>query len=60
MKRIPIALIATVVIVASIAINLDIWNQKRSQLFQKCIQNEPTDTVCDSCWQAIYHEESPF
>lgn len=33
---------------------------KKKKAFHKCIEQEPSDAVCDSCWKAIYHEPSPF
>jgi len=41
-------------IVCAISSNL------KAKAFQECIDKEPTDWVCDSCWQVIYHEPIPF
>ncbi len=32
----------------------------KKQLFNECINDEPSDAVCDSCYFAIYGEYSGF
>jgi hypothetical protein len=41
-------------LVLSVVIALDIRKDIR---FQKCINEFPSDAVCDSCYQKIYHNE---
>jgi hypothetical protein len=48
------AIIILFCIFLGVAIVRGVSDTVRAVRFQKCIQDEPTDAVCDSCYYAVY------